>query len=73
MLYRACTLEAVAAALEQLEGTSAAAGVLRRNMLLKVNAVLRFNGKLKPDDFESVERAPWSFDARYKPPSSSSE
>lgn len=55
---RACTLEAVAAALQELEDSPAtsvdAASALRFNMRLKVNALLRSKCRVKQDDFISI-------------------
>jgi hypothetical protein len=55
---RACTLEAVAAALHELEDSPTAsvdvASALRFNMRLKVNALLRSKCRIKKDDFISI-------------------
>jgi hypothetical protein len=55
LVFRACTLEAVAAALRILEGSASVAVALRDNMLLKVNALLRMKGKIKQNDFKTVQ------------------
>jgi len=53
---RACTLEAVAAALRALEDDAGIADGLLSNMKLKVNALLRQNCRIPPDDLESCVR-----------------
>lgn len=61
---RACTAEAVAAALRHLEGHSwnhsadlSVADLVLGNLRTKVNAVLRQNGLVAENDFRSITRS----------------
>ena len=55
LICRVCTLEAIGAALEQLESSQTdIRGALLANMRFKVNSMLRLNGFVKGNDFESI-------------------